>query len=91
MDLKLIATTFITVFLAELGDKTQLATVSFAASGSSRVAVFIGSAAALVCSSAIAVALGEGLTKLVAPKVLMRIAGGLFFVVGGWVLWSSRA
>ena len=91
MDLKLIATTFVTVFLAELGDKTQLATVTFAASGTSRWAVFIGSAAALVLSSALAVAVGEGISRVVAPRVLMRVAGLLFFAVGGWVLWASRA
>ena len=91
MDFKLIATTFVTVFLAELGDKTQLATVSFAGAGNSRLSVFIGSALALTLSSAIAVTVGEGLSKLVSPRMLMRIAGLMFFVVGGWVLWSSRS
>jgi putative Ca2+/H+ antiporter (TMEM165/GDT1 family) len=91
MDWKLLFTTFGAVFIAELGDKTQLATLSFATSGQSRWAVFIGSALALVCTSAIAVLAGEGLVKLVSPRVLQRVAGALFFVIGGWVLWSSRS
>ncbi len=91
MDLKIALSTFVTVFLAELGDKTQLATVSFASTGASKLSVFVGSAAALVLSSALAVGVGEGVSRLVSPRVLMRIAGLLFFAVGGWVLWSSRA
>ncbi len=55
MDWKLMATTFLAVFVAELGDKTQLATLSFASSGQSRLSVFLGSALALVATSAIAV------------------------------------
>ena len=91
MDWKLLVSTFGAVFIAELGDKTQLATLSFATSGQSRWAVFIGSALALVCTSAIAVLAGEGLLKLVPPRVLQRVAGGLFLVIGAWVLWSSRS
>jgi putative Ca2+/H+ antiporter (TMEM165/GDT1 family) len=90
MDLKLIGTTFLAVFLAELGDKTQLATLTFAASGQSRWAVFIGSATALVATSAIAVLAGEALTRVVSPLLLKRLAGVAFVVIGAWVLWSSR-
>jgi putative Ca2+/H+ antiporter (TMEM165/GDT1 family) len=89
MDWKLIATTFVSVFIAELGDKTQLATLSFATSGSSRLSVFIGSASALVATSAIAVVAGEGLVRVISPLTLKRIAGVLFVVIGAWVLWSS--
>ncbi len=90
MDWKLAATTFATVFLAELGDKTQLATLSFSTSGNSRWAVFAGSASALVLSSLIAVMVGEGLARVIDPKTLQRVAGVSFFVIGGWVLWSTR-
>ena len=90
MDWKLIGTTFAAVFIAELGDKTQLATLSFAASGSSRWSVFIGSAAALVASSAIAVVVGEGLTRVISPRTLQRAAGVLFLVIGAWVIYSTR-
>lgn len=89
MDWKLIGTTFAAVFIAELGDKTQLATLSFATSGSSRLSVFIGSALALVASSAIAVLGGEALARVIPPKTLQRAAGVLFVVIGGWVLYST--
>ncbi len=91
MDWKLIGTTFVAVFLAELGDKTQLATLSFATSGSSRLSVFLGSAFALVLSSAIAVVGGEALSRVINPVLLKQLAGGLFVVIGAWVLWSSRS
>ena len=88
MDWKLLASTFLTIFLAELGDKTQLATLTLAASGSSRWIVFAGAALALVATSAIAVLAGEGLARLVPPHYLRRGAGvafvllGLFFLIG---------
>ncbi len=91
MDLKLLATTFVAVFLAELGDKTQLATLGFASSGSSRWAVFIGSASALVCTSAIAVLGGEAVTRLVSPLVLKRLSAVAFIAIGAWILVSSRS
>ncbi len=88
MDWKLAGTTFVTVFLAELGDKTQLATLTFAAGGASRWAVFLGSASALVFSAAIAVLAGEAVTRFVSPRTLQRIAAGAFIVLGLWMLWS---
>lgn len=82
MDWKLLATTFAAIFIAEIGDKTQLATLSFAAGGSSRWVVFAGAALALVTTSAIAVLAGEALTRFISPTVLRRAAGGLFIVLG---------
>lgn len=91
MDWKLAATTFGAVFLAELGDKTQLATLVFATSSTSRWPVFIGSAGALVATSAIAVAGGEAVTRIVSPSFLHRAAGVAFLLIGAWVLWLSRS
>jgi putative Ca2+/H+ antiporter (TMEM165/GDT1 family) len=91
MDGKVVLTTFGAVFLAELGDKTQLATLAFATTSQSRWAVFVGSALALVASSAIAVLAGEAVSRAVAPTVLQRAAGVAFVVIGVWVLWSSRS
>jgi len=90
MDWKLALTTFGAVFVAELGDKTQLATLAFATSGRSRWAVFIGSACALVATSAIAVLAGEAIARAVPPSLLKRVAGVAFVAIGLWVLWSSR-
>ena len=83
----LFTSTFISIFLAELGDKTQLATLSLAAGGSSRWIVFAGSALALVLSSAIATVAGEAVSRVVPPIWLHRAAGVLFIVLGVWSLW----
>jgi Ca2+/H+ antiporter, TMEM165/GDT1 family len=82
MDLKLALSTFGLVFLAELGDKTQLATLSLAASGKSRLAVFVGSAAALVVTSGIGVLVGEAVSRAVPPVWIQRVAGIAFVVMG---------
>lgn len=71
MDWKIFGTVFATVFLAELGDKTQLATMTFAANGQvSKWTIFVGSAAALVVSSAIGVIAGQAITTVISEKVL---------------------
>jgi putative Ca2+/H+ antiporter (TMEM165/GDT1 family) len=83
---------FVTVFLAELGDKTQLATLLFAADQTTnRVGVFVASAAALVLSSLIAVLVGSQLSAYVAPRLLKFIAGLGFIVIGIWALMDARA
>jgi putative Ca2+/H+ antiporter (TMEM165/GDT1 family) len=82
MDWKLFASTFAAIFLAEIGDKTQLATLSLAAGGSSRWVVFAGAAAALVATSAIAVVAGEAVSRVVPPVWVKRAAGALFVVLG---------
>ena len=89
MDWKILGTTFVAVFIAELGDKTQLATLSFASSTSSRLPVFLGSALALVCASAIAVFAGEAISRVISPRMLHRGAGFLFLIIGAWVLWNA--
>jgi putative Ca2+/H+ antiporter (TMEM165/GDT1 family) len=91
MDWKLVSATFVSVFLAELGDKTQLATLSFAADAKDRWAVLLGSAGALVCTSVIAVLAGGAVARLVPPYVLQRAAGVLFMVLGAWTLWGAAA
>jgi putative Ca2+/H+ antiporter (TMEM165/GDT1 family) len=78
---------FASVFLAELGDKTQLATLTFAATpGASRLGVFLAAAAALVTSTLIAVLIGEKLGEWIAPHHLTRVAGLLFVAIGVWML-----
>jgi putative Ca2+/H+ antiporter (TMEM165/GDT1 family) len=89
MDWKLLASTFGAIFIAELGDKTQIATLTLAASGSSRWAVFLGSALALAATSAIAVLVGEGLSRAIPPIWLRRGAGVLFLVLGILFLTSG--
>jgi putative Ca2+/H+ antiporter (TMEM165/GDT1 family) len=81
MDWKLFASTFAAIFLAELGDKTQLATLTLA-SGGSRWVVFGGAALALVASTAIAVLAGEAVSRVIPPIWIRRGAGALFLVLG---------
>lgn len=81
---------FVTVFFAELGDKTQLATLLFAADPQvSRVGVFCASSGALVLSSLLAVLIGGQLSALVSPQVLKLVAGIGFVVIGGWLLFEG--
>ena len=87
MDFKLLATVFATVFVAELGDKTQLSTVLYAAgAGNSKWVVFLGSALALVVSSALGVFAGGFIGPRINPKVLARVAGAAFIAVGVWTM-----
>lgn len=80
---------FLSVFLAELGDKTQLATLLFATDGKiSPTGVFFASAGALVLSSLIAVATGTFAKEYLANLPLKLIAGIGFIVIGGWTLFD---
>lgn len=88
MDLKLFFSTFIAIFMAEIGDKTQLATLSLAAGGQNRWSVFLGAALALVATSGIAVLAGEAVSRWISPTVLQRLAGICFLLLGVWFLFG---
>ncbi len=81
--------TFLTVFVAEMGDKTQLATLLMSAQSKSPWAIFFGSASALVTASLLSVALGGGLGQVIPPEWLQWLAGAGFLVIGGYVLWQE--
>jgi putative Ca2+/H+ antiporter (TMEM165/GDT1 family) len=89
VDYKLFATTFVAIFLAEMGDKTQLATLSAASGGASRWVVFAAAALALVSTTAIAVVAGEAVSRVLPPVWTKRAAGALFVVLGALLLWST--
>ena len=92
MDWKILATVFGVVFLAELGDKTQLATLLFASkSAGNLVAVFLGASAALIVASAIGVAAGGLISQYVSPKLLSYVAGTGFLVIGAWTIWQGAS
>jgi len=75
-------TTFTTVFLAELGDKTQIATMLLTAQSGEPIIVFIGAALALICSSLVGVLLGRWLSKVVPPDRLNYLSGLLMVAIG---------
>jgi putative Ca2+/H+ antiporter (TMEM165/GDT1 family) len=82
MNWNLFATAFATVFVAELGDKTQIATLALASGGQSKWAVFAGSALALVSTSIVAVLAGEAVSRIISPVWIKRAAGAVFVVLG---------
>jgi putative Ca2+/H+ antiporter (TMEM165/GDT1 family) len=87
MDWKLLLTVFATVFVAEIGDKTQLATLLYA-SGSevSKLPVFLGASLALILTSALGVLVGAGLSHSIAAKYLAWVAGVGFIAIGIWTI-----
>ncbi len=87
MDWRIFLTIFVSVFLAELGDKTQLATMLFASDKTvSKWTVFLASASALVVAAAIGVAAGSLVSQYISEKALSMIAGIGFILIGAWVL-----
>lgn len=83
----MMVTVFGTVFMAELGDKTQLATVVFAADRNVGAwTVFIGASLALVATSALGVLAGGALSAVINPRHLVLAAGVAFIAIGVWTL-----
>ena len=90
MDLKVLATVFTSVFIAELGDKTQLATMLFASDkDTSKLTVFAGASAALIVTSALGVIAGSLLSQYISEKALHYLAGIGFIAIGAWTLWKA--
>ena len=90
MNTKIFLTIFITVLFAELGDKTQLATLLFATNKDhSKLFVFLASASALVIASGIAVLIGNTLGRYLNPKYLAWVAGTSFVIIGIWTIIKS--
>jgi putative Ca2+/H+ antiporter (TMEM165/GDT1 family) len=84
---KVFASVFVTVFLAEIGDKTQLATMLFAAEAkTSKWVIFAGSALALILAAAIGVLVGAQIERFISPRTLKVIAGVGFIAIGIWTL-----
>jgi putative Ca2+/H+ antiporter (TMEM165/GDT1 family) len=86
---KTFVTIFVSVFIAEIGDKTQLATMLFASEEkTNKWVVFAGSASALVLAAAIGVLVGAQLERFVQPRTLKLLAGAGFVGIGLWTLYS---
>ena len=90
MDLKILMAVFTAVFIAELGDKTQLATVLFASDKEvSKLTVFLGASLALVVASGIGVLAGGMISQYISEKYLHYIAGLGFIGIGLWTLLKA--
>ena len=90
MDIKLLATVFTAIFVAELGDKTQLATFLFASDRDvSKLTVFIGASLALIVASGIGVVAGGVIAQSVSPRTLSYLAGTGFIGIGIWTLVTA--
>lgn len=88
MDWRGLIVVFWSVFLAEMGDKTQLATVMFSAEGRDPYIVFIGSAVALILTAGIGVVAGNWLSSRIDPSYIKILAGAGFIIIGVWTLFS---
>lgn len=80
--LKLILTTFWLVFVAELGDKTQITTMLLVAEKKALWPIFLGAAAALVCSSLVGVFAGKIISRYIPPTVIQNVSAVAFIVIG---------
>jgi len=84
---KLFFSTFFLIFLAELGDKTQIASFSMAAGSGKVVSVMIGASLALIASTLFAVLFGQLITKIINRKVLKIVSSLLFIITGFYLLY----
>ena len=82
MILSLLLSTFLTIFIAELGDKTQLATLTMSGTSSKPLAVFLGSSTALVLASLIGALAGGSISNFVPEIILKSMASLTFFILG---------
>ena len=90
--MKALLVVFLSVFMAELGDKTQVATLLFAADQNlSRWEVFAAASAALVFASLLAVLFGAQISRVVPPSTLRVVAGLRFVAIGLWMLIGGRS
>lgn len=90
MDWKILAAVFVSVFIAEMGDKTQLATMLFACDKEvSKLTIFLGASLALVVASGIGVLVGGVLSEYVNEKYLHYAAGAGFIIIGVWTVWKA--
>lgn len=86
MDWKIFGTAFLTLFLAELGDKTQLAVITMTSSTESKLSVFLGASLALVAVTLIGVVFGGVLSQYIPTEWLQKIVAVAFIVIGGLML-----
>jgi putative Ca2+/H+ antiporter (TMEM165/GDT1 family) len=90
MDWQLFGLSFITVFLAEIGDKSQLAAIALGGSSKSPRAVFLGSVTALILASFLGVIVGGGVAQFLPTRILKAIAAVSFLIMALRLLFTNR-
>ena len=88
MILTLLFTTFVTVFLAEMGDKTQLTTITLSSTTNKPLAVFIGSSVALILATLLGALAGGSIANLI-PAFLLRVISGIVFLIIGIIFLAQ--
>mgnify|MGYP001479194954 CR=1 FL=1 len=89
MDITLLITVFTTVFVAELGDKTQLATLALSGTTDKPLAVFLGSAGALILTSLLGAIAGGSMAEIIPESLLKAFASIVFLYIGVTITWLS--
>jgi len=82
-------TTFTTIFIAELGDKTQIATLMLSAESGKPIIVFLGSSLALISSSIVGVLIGKWLSKKISPSNFALFTGGLMIIISIFLAYDT--
>jgi len=89
VDWKIFGTTFVTIFIAELGDKTQFAAIAASAGSKSTATVLLAVVLALGLAGALGVGLGSVLGSFLNPQTMRWVSGTAFIAVGVWVLFGK--
>lgn len=89
MDWKIFASTFLTIFLAEMGDKTQFAALAASSSSKSTLTIFCAVILAVGLASTLGLVFGKFLGTLLNPQTLRYVSGSLFVLIGLWVLTTK--
>ena len=87
--LSIFFTTFTTIFIAELGDKTQIATLMLSAESGKPIIVFLGSSLALICSSIVGVLIGKWLSKTINPSKFALFTGALMIIISVYLAYDT--
>ena len=90
MLLTLLFTTFVTVFLAHMGDKTQLTTITLSSTTNKPLAVFIGSSIALILATLLGALAGGSIANLIPEFILKLLSGIVFLIIGINLMAKSR-
>jgi len=87
--LSIFFTTFTTIFIAELGDKTQIATLMLSAESGKPIIVFLGSSLALISSSIVGVVIGKWLSKKISPSKFALFTGALMILISIFLAYET--